>query len=75
MTNNHVVRNADKIQVMFHQGDRIDAKLVGSDAKTDPAVLKIAADNLRPMPFGNSDDLHVGEWVLARGFHPNRRGN
>ncbi|RMD91776.1 MAG: Do family serine endopeptidase, partial [Calditrichaeota bacterium] len=67
LTNNHVVRQADKVKVMFLGGKKLDAKIVGTDAKTDVAVVKVKADNLTPLQFGDSDKLHVGEWVMAIG--------
>lgn len=67
LTNNHVVREADQIQVMLHTGKRIDAKIIGTDAKTDLAVLKIEHGELQPLKLGDSEALQVGEWVLAIG--------
>ncbi|RMD92825.1 MAG: DegQ family serine endoprotease [Calditrichaeota bacterium] len=67
LTNNHVVRDADKVKVMLMGGKRVDAKIIGTDAKTDLAVLKIHEKNLKPITLGNSDNLRVGEWVLAIG--------
>jgi serine protease Do len=68
VTNNHVVKNADKVTVIFQDGSKHDAKIIGRDAKTDLALLKIAAPT--PLPFvswGDSDALKVGDWVLAVG--------
>jgi len=67
VTNNHVVRNATQVQVTLDNGKTYDAKVVGSDAKTDLAVLKIEATGLRAAPLGDSDQVEVGEWVLAIG--------
>jgi serine protease Do len=68
VTNNHVIDGASEIQVILNDNSQYTATLVGTDPSTDIAVLKIEeANNLRPMPLGNSDDLRVGEWVLAVG--------
>ncbi len=67
LTNNHVVRGADKVRVMLLGGKRVDAEIVGTDPKTDLAVLRIKEDNLKPIKMGDSDKLRVGEWVLAIG--------
>lgn len=67
LTNNHVVRDADRVQVMLLGGKRVDAKIIGRDAKTDIALLQIEGDDLKPIKLGDSDKLRVGEWVLAIG--------
>jgi serine protease Do len=69
LTNNHVVENADKtgIEVRLSDTRRFSAKLVGTDPTTDLAVLKIDAKDLPTAPLGNSDNLEVGQWVLAIG--------
>ncbi len=67
LTNNHVVKGADKIQVLLHDGRSTLAKLVGSDPGTDLAVLKIGLKNLPVIRFGDSDKLQVGDVVLAIG--------
>ena len=67
LTNNHVAGKADKITVKLNDGREFDAKLVGADSHSDVAVIKIEADNLPTLPFGDSDNLRVGEWVLAFG--------
>ncbi len=67
LTNNHVVRGADKVKVMLLGGKRVDAEIVGTDPKTDLAVLRIKGDNLKPIKMGDSDKLRVGEWVMAIG--------
>ena len=67
MTNNHVIENADKIEVTLNDKRSFQAKLVGVDDVTDIALLKIEASNLSFIPFGDSDKLKVGEWVLAIG--------
>lgn len=68
VTNNHVIENADEIQIKFYDGTTLDAKLVGTDKKTDIALLKVKSD--KPLPFvtlGDSDKARVGDWVLAMG--------
>ena len=67
LTNNHVVGEADIITVKTHDGREFDAKLVGTDEKSDVAVIKIEGENLPTMPLGNSDSLEIGEWVIAIG--------
>lgn len=67
LTNNHVIDGAEKIRVELSDDRSFDAKVVGKDPKSDVAVLKIEGKNLPVVPFGNSDDLRVGEWVLALG--------
>ena len=68
VTNNHVVENATRIDVVMNNQKSYTAELIGTDPSTDLALLKIDADEeLKPVPFGNSDDLQVGEWVLAVG--------
>lgn len=66
VTNNHVVQDAEDISINL--GNKIyDAKLIGTDPSTDLAVVKIEAHNLNYSEFGNSDELRLGEWVLAVG--------
>ena len=68
VTNNHVVAEADKISVAFSDGEEVDATLVGRDARTDLAVLKIEADEKLPyVQFTEQDKLRVGDWVVAVG--------
>ncbi len=67
VTNNHVIDKADKIEVVFNDKRRLTATLVGTDPTTDIALLKVEADGLPTVRYGNSDDLQVGEWVLAVG--------
>ena len=67
VTNNHVIADADEIEVTLNDKKTYTAKVIGSDPNTDIALLKIDAENLHTIPFGNSDDLKVGEWVLAIG--------
>lgn len=68
VTNRHVVEGADDIDVQFSTGKSFKAKLVGEDAKTDVALLKITPQGKIPkVPLGDSDRLQVGDWVLAAG--------
>ena len=67
LTNNHVVENADKVRVKLLAGREFEARVIGADPATDVAVIKINTTGLSPMPFGNSDDVRVGEMVLAIG--------
>ena len=67
VTNNHVIKDASKIQVTLYDKRTLPAQLVGADPATDVAVLKVDADDLPFLPFGNSDSLRLGEWVLAIG--------
>ncbi len=67
VTNNHVIANAANITVMLSDKREFNATLVGQDPRTDLALLKIEADSLKMLPFGNSDELKIGEWVLAIG--------
>jgi serine protease Do len=70
LTNNHVVGGASKVQVLLADGSQYAAHLVGTDPKTDLAVVKIDSKKALPhMKFGNSDAVEVGEWVVAIG-HP-----
>jgi S1-C subfamily serine protease len=67
LTNNHVVATADKMTVTLNDGRQVPAKLVGRDAFSDVAVLKIDAPNLTPVTLGDSGKLRPGEWVIAVG--------
>ncbi len=67
VTNNHVIDDADDIKVILNDKREFKAKLIGTDETTDVALLKIDADNLPTIKFGNSDALKLGEWVLAVG--------
>ncbi len=67
LTNNHVIDGADDISVILPGGRKYEAELIGTDAGTDVAVLKIDGENLPALPFGNSAVLEVGEWVVAIG--------
>lgn len=67
VSNNHVVEGADELIVTLHDGTIHKATLVGTDPSTDIALLKIDAKGLKTIPFGNSEELRLGEWVLAIG--------
>lgn len=67
LTNNHVVQDAERITVTLNDRRELPARLVGNDPATDLAVIKIEADSLNYLPFGNSDMVRVGEPVLAIG--------
>jgi len=67
LTNNHVVRGADELMVTLNDGRHIKAKVVGTDSRTDLAVLKIDEKGLPAIRFGDSDKVKIGEWVLAVG--------
>ena len=67
VTNNHVIDGAQNIKVILNDNREFEAHLIGADPSTDIAVLKIEAKNLSFITVGNSDDLRIGEWVLAVG--------
>ncbi|MCD4743704.1 MAG: Do family serine endopeptidase [Desulfobacteraceae bacterium] len=67
VTNNHVVKDADKIKVKLYNEKEYNAEIIGRDSKTDLALIKIDADNLIPLKLGNSKQLKVGTWVVAIG--------
>lgn len=67
VTNNHVVEGATSLRVKLSDGRRFDAEVVGTDPTTDVALIRIDAEGLPALPFGSSDDLRLGEWVLAIG--------
>ncbi len=68
VTNNHVIEGADEIEIEFFSGVRLPAKVVGTDPKTDIALLKVESDTPLPfVTFGNSDLMRVGDWVVAMG--------
>ena len=68
VTNNHVVEDMDKITVKLMDKRTFEATVVGSDPKSDLAVLQIEGDDLTEIEIGDSDKLRVGEWVLAIGI-------
>ncbi|MEZ5778370.1 MAG: DegQ family serine endoprotease [Paracoccaceae bacterium] len=68
VTNNHVIEGADEISIEFFSGRKLDAKLIGTDPKTDIALLKVESDTPLPfVSFGDSDVMRVGDWVMAMG--------
>lgn len=67
LTNDHVAGNATKISVTLTTGETVTAKLIGSDPVSDVALLKIDKKNLSYVNFGNSDNILIGEWVIALG--------
>ncbi len=67
LTNNHVVGEADKITVALNDGRELQAKVIGTDPKSDVALIKVEADNLPVIELGDSDKLEIGEWVIAVG--------
>lgn len=67
ITNNHVVAKSDKVMVTLNDKRKFEAQLIGTDPDTDIALLKIEATDLQPIAYGNSDDVVLGEWVLAVG--------
>ncbi len=68
VTNNHVIDRAEDVEVVLEDGSKYEAKVVGKDPKTDLAVLKIEPDgDLEAVVLGNSDNLKIGEWVMAIG--------
>lgn len=67
VTNNHVVDGADKLEVLLNDNKSYEARIIGTDEITDLALIKIDADNLQAITFGDSDEVKIGEWVLAVG--------
>ena len=67
VTNNHVINDASEIRVVLNDRRTYKAKVIGTDPTTDLALLRIEADNLPFVAYGNSDSLQIGEWVLAVG--------
>lgn len=67
VTNNHVVDNAEEIMVTLHDNRTFDATVIGTDPTTDLALIQINQKGLTSIPFANSDEIEVGEWVLAIG--------
>jgi Do/DeqQ family serine protease len=68
VTNNHVVDDADEITVTLNDYKTYKAKVIGTDPNTDLAVIKVDAKNLPYLLYGNSDDVEIGQWVLAIGY-------
>ncbi len=67
ITNNHVIANAKNLEITLNDKRRFKAKVIGADPNTDIALIKIDATDLPYIPFGNSDNVKVGQWVLAVG--------
>ncbi|MFY0692017.1 MAG: Do family serine endopeptidase [Paracoccaceae bacterium] len=68
VTNNHVIDKADEINIEFFSGEQLEATVIGTDPKTDIALLKVDSDKPLPfVPFGDSDAARVGDWVMAVG--------
>jgi serine protease Do len=68
VTNNHVIADADEVNVILNDGTRLKAEIVGRDQKTDLALLRVKSDKpLKAVKFGDSDKLRLGEWVIAIG--------
>ncbi|MCC5913017.1 MAG: Do family serine endopeptidase [Balneolaceae bacterium] len=67
LTNNHVIENADEIKITLYNGEELDAEIIGTDPGSDIAVLKVSNSDLKAIPLGDSDELRVGEMVLAIG--------
>lgn len=67
VTNNHVIENADSIKVKLYNEEEYEAEVVGSDPKTDLALIKIEAEDLEPLKLGSSEGLKIGSWVVAVG--------
>ena len=68
VTNNHVVEDADKIEVVLTDKRSFEAKVIGRDPNTDLALLKVTGKGLPVVKLGNSDNVNIGEWVLAVGY-------
>lgn len=67
VTNNHVIADAERLEVTLNDNRNFNATVVGADPVTDLALIKIDAPDLHVIPMGNSEDLKIGEWVLAVG--------
>ncbi|MFA6676593.1 MAG: Do family serine endopeptidase [Bacteroidales bacterium] len=67
VTNNHVVSGASEVEVVLNNNKKFKAEIIGTDAATDVALIKVDAKNLPTIPLGDSDDLKLGQWVLAIG--------
>ena len=67
LTNNHVIANADKVTVTLRDGRKLEAKVVGADPEVDIAVIQVPAENLTAVPMGDSENLKVGDFVIAIG--------
>ncbi len=67
LTNNHVIKDADEIDVILYDGTKYSAEIIGRDPDTDVGLIRIDADGLPFADLGNSDETRVGEWVMAIG--------
>ncbi len=67
VTNNHVIEGADRLEVLLNDNSTYDARVIGTDESTDLALIKIDAKGLKAIKVGDSENLHLGEWVLAVG--------
>ena len=67
VTNNHVIANSSKVEITLHDKRTLEAKVIGTDPSTDLALLKVDEKGLPYIPYGNSDEVKIGEWVLAVG--------
>lgn len=67
VTNNHVIDGADKLEVLLNDNATYEARVIGTDEATDLALIKIDAEKLSPITFGDSEQVKIGEWVLAVG--------
>lgn len=67
VTNNHVIQKANKLQVTLNNNQNYEAEVIGTDPKSDIALIKIDAEDLDYLPFGDSNNAQIGEWVLAVG--------
>src|SRR5437016_398678 len=75
VTNNHVISDADEINVILNDGSKLKAEIIGRDQKTDIALLRVKPDKpLRAVKFGDSEKLRLGEWVIAIGNPFSLRG-
>lgn len=67
VTNNHVIEGAEKLTIVLNDNKKYEAKIIGTDPSTDLALIKVDAKNLPFITYGNSDNVKIGEWVLAVG--------
>lgn len=67
VTNNHVIEDAEEIKVILHDKRELDAQIIGVDPLSDLAIIKIETKNIAQVQFGNSDELQIGEWIVAIG--------
>jgi serine protease Do len=67
VTNNHVIAGADRVRVVLYDGSEVDGTVIGADPETDLAIVKIDRDDLQPAIFADSDEVQVGDWVVALG--------